>query len=81
MEAKTFISKKYDAAVEELKAIEAEYKPRLEAARAAIATSKKWLDELGSQKPMVEPQIPVQTITRTPSERWISARDLTPQAR
>jgi len=54
MEAKTFISKKRDAAIDELKAIEAEYLPRLNAAKAMIEMTQKWMDELASERANVE---------------------------
>jgi len=60
MEAKSFISNKHAAAVENLRAIEAEYLSRMSAARAEIALTQKWLDELGGEA-VVEKPITLET--------------------
>jgi len=51
MDAKLFITSKRDAAIAELKAIEAEYMPRRNAAMAQMELTKKWMEELGAEKP------------------------------
>jgi len=83
MDATTFITKKHDAAVEELKAIEAEYLPKLEAAKSAITMTKKWLDELTTEVPntLTERQAQLQEFAKGTPNGWASSRDLTPQAR
>jgi len=74
MDAKIFISKKHDAALDELKAIEAEYRPRLDAARAMITLTESWLNEIGPEKGS---QSPISSeVSKSPSESWVSARDL-----
>ena len=81
MDAKTFISKKHDAALDELKALEAEYKPRMDAAQAKIDMAKTWLDELSSETESTESMVSVEDVLKSPSSNWVSARDLTPPAR
>jgi len=81
MEAKTFISKKHAAAVEELKAIEAEYIPRRDAAQSMIAMTQKWLDELSLEKNVSEPEVSLQDVAKSAANNWTSNRDLTPQGR
>jgi hypothetical protein len=81
MDAKTFINSKHDSAVEELKAIEAEYIPRRDAAQAKITLIKKWADELSLEKSAPEPEVTVSNFTKAPSNNWVSARDLNAQAR
>jgi len=78
MDAKTFISKKHEAAVEELKAIDAEYMPRREAAQAKMAMTQKWLDELSSDKSVVMPEPPMPDASKN---GWVENRSLTPQSR
>jgi len=75
MEAKAFINQKLEAAVEELKAIEAEYKPRRDAAQATISLTKKWLDELGLDKSPSQPDTTIQDIVKSPSNIWAAAKD------
>ncbi len=79
MDARTFVSQKYDAAVEELKSLEAEYVLRRDAAQAAIELAQRWLAELGGDKSEV--QVEVQPITIRNRENWVSAPNLTEQAR
>jgi hypothetical protein len=86
MDAKTFLSKKHEAAAEELRAIEAEYFPKREAALAAIAMTQKWLDELPGEKPSTPPVVAaaessLQDAIKNGANGWVSNRDLTPQAR
>ena len=81
MDAKTFITKKHDGAVEELKVIEAEYMAKKEAAQAAIDMAKKWLAELGTEPAKPEPQVAAQDCAKSSSENWVSARDLASQGR
>jgi len=81
MDAKTFISKKHDAAVDDLKAIEAEYLPRLEAAKSAIAMTKKWLEELGVEKGPEESPLSLQDVAKSAANTWVSSRDLNPTSR
>lgn len=78
MDAKTFIARKHEAAVEELRAIDAEYIPKRDAAKSAIAITQKWLDELAAEKPAV---VQESEISKSGVNAWISNRDLTPQAR
>jgi len=80
MDAKTFISKKHHAAVDELKAIDAEYIPKRDAALAAIAITEKWLDELSSDKQATVPEV-VMDANKNGVSAWVSNRDLTPQGR
>jgi len=68
MEARTFIGKKHDAAVDELKAIEAEYIPRRDAAQAMIDMTQKWLDELGGEKGAAE------EAPKGSAQNWASSR-------
>ncbi len=83
MDAKTFLNNKHDAAVEELKALEADYAKRKQAAQAAIDMAKKWLDELGgpevsrSEPVKPEPDMSVQDFAKKPTDSWVSSRDLT----
>ncbi|MDR3690258.1 MAG: hypothetical protein P4L46_12830 [Fimbriimonas sp.] len=88
MDAKTFVSQKHDEAIEELKALEAEYIPRRDAAQSKINLAKKWLDELSLDKEEIPVAVaPAQApssvadLTKTPANNWVSARDLNPQAR
>jgi hypothetical protein len=62
MDAKTFIMAKNAASVAELRAIDAEYVPRRNAALAAIAMTEKWLDELGLDDVKAEPEPTVQAV-------------------
>ncbi len=48
MDARSFITNKHNAAVEELRALEAEYLPRRQAALASIALTQQFLDELSA---------------------------------
>jgi hypothetical protein len=54
MDARSFIVEKNAEAVEELRAIDAEYFPRRKAALAAIALAERWLDELVDGDPKLE---------------------------
>ena len=76
MDAKTFLSNKHNAAIEELKAIEAEYQQKKLAAQATADLTKKWLDEMGLDlgKPDTTPMD--SDLPKKPSENWVSARDL-----
>jgi hypothetical protein len=82
-----------------MKALEAEYLPRIKAAKELIAMTKVWLDELAQERTVAEPVMAkepakltvvqgnieqedeVRELPRSPSEQWISARDLLPRAR
>lgn len=77
MDAKTFISRKHDAAIEELKALEAEFNVRKKSAQETIDMAKKWLEELGGEKDKPEVQASAQDPGKAASENWVSARDLT----
>ena len=81
MDATTFISKKHAAAVEELRAIDAEYAPRRDAAQAIIAMTQKWMDELGVEKPAAEQGVSLQDAAKNAATSWTANRDLNPQAR
>lgn len=80
MDAKTFVSKKHHAAVEELRAIDAEYKPKRDAALAAIAMTEKWLDELSADKPSAMPEVVIDP-SKNGAPSWNPSRDLAPQGR
>jgi len=82
MEAKAFISQKHAEAVEALRAIEAEYMPRREAAQATIAMTDKWLEELGGEKAApAEPELSLQDVAKSAAGSWMSNRDLNPGSR
>ena len=99
MDARAFINKKYEAAVEDLKSLEAEFIPRRNAVQAKIDQTNQWLVELAMENSVKAPAAtvapatqatplvvevaaaPVQEVVKRPSNNWVSARDLTPQAR
>jgi|GEM_PF-1760981 hypothetical protein len=77
MDAKTFLSNKHNAAIEELKALEAEYQQKKLAAQATVDLTKKWLDEMGLDFGKPTPAPVENELPKKPSENWVSARDLT----
>jgi hypothetical protein len=88
MDARTFILEKNSAALEELKAIDAEYLPRRSAALELFALTEKWMDELAAEElkaaPVSTPREPVLIVednTKESPETWRSARDLQPRVR
>jgi len=77
MDAKTFITAKHESAVAELKAIEAEYKARTEAAKATIEMTKVWLSELGLTAPAtVVTPAPAPEAISTPEPAPVEEREI-----
>jgi len=81
MDAKAFLTAKHDAAVEELRAIDAEYAKRKESAEALVELTSKWLSELGGSRVSAEPDLNIADITKQAANSWVSSRDLNPQTR
>lgn len=79
MDARSFISQKHDAAIDELKALETEYLLRRDAAQAAIELAQRWLSELEAGK--AEPQVSTQQFAKPATGDWVSAPDLASQLR
>ncbi len=74
MDAKTFITRKNEAAVAELKALDDEFLPRMDSALAMVDLTKKWLEELGSE--LTEDEGPsLQEVAKTASQNWMVGRD------
>ena len=75
MEAKTFISKKHDAAVAELKALEAEFAARSKAAKEMISLTEKFLNELADEKIQPAPE----AVKQQPTKLTIVDDELVPE--
>ncbi len=77
VDAKTFITNKRDAAVEELNALEAEYLARKKTAQAMVDLTKQWMEELGGNAEDATASVPATDVSKASGESWVSARDLT----
>jgi len=81
MDARGFVTQKHDAAVEELRALDAEFNARKQSAQAMIDLTKKWLEELAGEQASKDTYGSVQEVLKSSSDKWVSSRDLNPQSR